>query len=83
VEQILCEFYGHSKVASVFKVSTCVFPNKEKLNLFVIIDMEPIFAIRPFFVGAAPVQLVLDPRLPVLTRPKQAQNHFILRTCGY
>ena len=83
MERILCEFYRHSKVASVFKVSTCVLPNKEQLILFVKIDMETIFAIRPFFVGAAPVQLVLDPRLPVLTRPKQAQNHFILRMWGY
>ena len=80
---ILCVFYRHSKVASVFKVSTCVLPNKEQLNIFVIIDMESIFAISPFFVGAAPVHLVLDPRLPVLTQPKQAQIHFILRMWGY
>ena len=82
MDQIVCEFYWQSKVAGVFKISTSVLPNKDQINPFVIVDMETKFAIRPFFVRAAPKQLVLDPRLPVLTRPKQAQNHFIIRMWG-
>ena len=66
---VLCVFYRHSEVAFVFEVATGILPNKEQLQILVIISMETEFAITPFFVGAAPVHLVLDALLPKLTRP--------------